>query len=212
EELINTIRAGTASFRPDVVFLDPLINMHSLNENDAGDMHLVLDPIRKDAEAKGYGVILVHHTGVERRDDTGKPLKGRPRGSSAIEACADLTIAVKMTQSKYVRTIETDLIRSIGVTDWKYKIVYNPDTLEITPVLEGDAYDGVIADILTQAGGELGRRQMVEMIKERTGLKGSQPYKLIEKEQKADKIKLRGEGRAQVVMLPQQEDIDELPF
>lgn len=204
-EIMKTIRSGTKNFRPDVVFHDPLINMHSLDENSSRDMHSVIDPIRDDAEAKGYGVILIHHTGVQKQDElTGRLLKARPRGSSAIEGCADLTIAVKQTLQKHVRIIETDLIRSIGVRDWKHKIVFDPVTLKITPVIEGNAYDEVIENIITEAGGSISKKELADKISERLSMARSQRYKIIDRAEEEGKVEVRGEGKGQIVFLPQE--------
>lgn len=200
-ELIDTLRAGTKNFRPDVMFLDPLINMHRLNENSAQDMSSVIDPIREDAEAKGYGVILTHHTGTPKFDEAGRLIKPRPRGSTAIEASADLTIAVKTSGSGYVRTIETDLIRSIGVREWKYKIIMDPQTLTIRPVLIEDVFGEGIVGILAAAGGKMLKAELVRELQFRTGLSQSRCYAMVGEAISLKRIRSEAEQGGQMVWL-----------
>lgn len=206
-EFMNTIRSATGQFFPDIVIFDPLINMHSLDENRAQDMQSLFDALRKDASTKNYGIILVHHTGVEKQDEGLTSQRKRPRGSSAIEGCVDLSVLVQAASQKYVRTIQTDLIRAIGVVDWKYKIVFDPVTLKITSAVPQDVYGTIIEDIVIEAGGEISKKELADRIGERLSMERSQSYKIVDKAKEAGRVVVRGEGKRQRVILVQDRDI-----
>lgn len=203
-EFLNTIRSATSQFSPDIVIHDPLINMHSLDENRSQDMQTLFGALRADALEKNYGIILIHHTGVEKQDEGLAPRRKRPRGSSAIEGCVDLSVLVQSASQKYVRTIQTDLIRAIGVSDWKYKIVFDPVTLKITSAVPQDVYGTIIEDIVIAAGGEISKKELADKIGGRLSMERSQPYKIIDKAEKSGRVVVRGEGKKQMVVLSQE--------
>lgn len=203
-EFMNTIRSATSQFSPDIVIFDPLINMHSLDENRSQDMQTLFGALRADALEKNYGIILIHHTGVEQQDGEGIVRRKRPRGSSAIEGCVDLSVLVQSASQKYVRTIQTDLIRGIGVSDWKYKIVFDPVTLKITSAVPQDVYGTIIEDIITEVGGEINKKELADRIGERLSMKRSQSYKIIDKAEKSGRVVVRGEGKNQMVVLSEE--------
>ena len=200
-EFMDTIRSATSQFSADIVIFDPLINMHSLDENRSQDMQTLFDALREEALTKNYGIILVHHTGVEQQDEALTPRRKRPRGSSAIEGCVDLSVLVQEAKQKYVRTIQTDLIRAIGVSDWKYKIVFDPVTLKIASAVPQDVYGTIIEDIVIEAGGEISKKELADRIGERLSMERSQPYKIIDKAKEAGRVVVRGEGKRQTVVL-----------
>ncbi len=203
-EFMNTIRSATSQFFPDIVIHDPLINMHSLDENRSQDMQTLFGALRADALEKNYGIILIHHTGVEQQDGEGILRRKRPRGSSAIEGCVDLSVLVQSASQKYVRTIQTDLIRAIGVANWKYKIVFDPVTLKITSAVPQDVYGTIVEDIITEAGGEISKKELADRMEERLSMGRSQPYKIIDKAEKSGRVVVRGEGKKQMVVLSEE--------
>jgi AAA domain len=85
---------------PKVLFIDPLRNCHSLDENDSGGMVHMLQPLQRYAVRNRMAVIIVHHSkkiGTDR--DGGKRMAQAEdmRGTSALFGMADavLTITAK---------------------------------------------------------------------------------------------------------------------
>jgi len=60
-ELERQIRKAVARRQPDIVALDPFIKLHSLNENDTGDMSFVCDLLTKIAVESNIAVDIPHH-------------------------------------------------------------------------------------------------------------------------------------------------------
>jgi hypothetical protein len=84
--LVETIKA----IAPVVVALDPMRELHNLNENDSDDMGPMLRPLRQIAHAANMALVLNHHMS----------LAGRSRGSTAIRASADQEWAFKRTDDE----------------------------------------------------------------------------------------------------------------
>lgn len=88
--------------RPRLVFIDPLRDFHSAEENDSGEMVKVMRPLQRWAKATDSAVIIVHHTA--------KPKEGQQkydplslRGSSAIFGLADCVWMITPAPNKYMR-------------------------------------------------------------------------------------------------------------
>jgi RecA-family ATPase len=64
-----------------LVGLDPLIELHDLNENDNGDMHFLAAALRNVAREAEASVIVTHHIG---KLDGGKVTIGSARGASSL--------------------------------------------------------------------------------------------------------------------------------
>jgi RecA-family ATPase len=60
-ELEKSIREAIERRKPDIVALDPFIKLHSLEENDSGDMNFVCDLLMKIATENNIAVDIPHH-------------------------------------------------------------------------------------------------------------------------------------------------------
>jgi hypothetical protein len=82
---------------PDLLLLDPLVRLHRINENDAGEVSSLLDYLRTLQRQSQVAIALVHHT---RKNGSG----GHPglalRGSSDIHAWADCSLYLRRKQDK----------------------------------------------------------------------------------------------------------------
>jgi archaellum biogenesis ATPase FlaH len=82
-------------YEPDLIVLDSLNRIHTLEENSAGDMaRLFNDGIKLLAQATGAAVILIHHT--NKSDGSGYR---RSRGSGDIVAAVDTAFDVRRDKS-----------------------------------------------------------------------------------------------------------------
>jgi len=60
-DLEKSIREAIERRKPDIVALDPFIKLHSLEENDSGDMNFVCDLLMKIATESDIAVDISHH-------------------------------------------------------------------------------------------------------------------------------------------------------
>ena len=60
-DLEKSIREAIERRKPDIVALDPFIKLHSLEENDSGDMNFVCDLLMKIATESDIAVDILHH-------------------------------------------------------------------------------------------------------------------------------------------------------
>jgi hypothetical protein len=60
-DLEKSIREAIERRKPDIVALDPFIKLHSLEENDSGDMNFVCDLLMKIATENNVAIDIPHH-------------------------------------------------------------------------------------------------------------------------------------------------------
>ena len=107
--------------RPRFLLLDPLVRLHTLNENDAGAVSAVLALLRSLQRNFDVAVALVHHARKNGRTTTGEAL----RGSGEIYAWGDTFGFMQRTQDalrlhlehRHERPIEPILLRLISRPD-----------------------------------------------------------------------------------------------
>lgn len=105
EELLRWVqRIG-----PKMLFIDPLRNCHSLDENDSGGMVMMLQPIQQFAVRTGLAVVIVHHS-KKLGDKDGAMRNANAndmRGTSALFGMADavLTCTGKPNNSVHIDAI-----------------------------------------------------------------------------------------------------------
>lgn len=81
---------------PVLLFVDPLRNAHSLDENDSGGMVAMLQPLQQWAIKAGRSVVVVHHA-RKLGGDKGEERNAKAddmRGSSALFGLADAVLTV----------------------------------------------------------------------------------------------------------------------
>lgn len=85
--------------QPKLFFLDPLVDFHSCDEKEAGEMNRLLRPIQQWAKKNDCAFVVVHHSrkigsGDEERNTRSDDM----RGSSALHGLADATLAITSRQ------------------------------------------------------------------------------------------------------------------
>lgn len=104
ESGIEILDAEVQRVQPVLVILDPLANMHSLeNENDAASMNRMLENLRHLRDLRKCSVMVVHHLRKEGAGDSGS-FGQRMRGSSVLHAKSETALYMD-------RMGQTDLIR-----------------------------------------------------------------------------------------------------
>lgn len=74
---------------PALVVIDPLRDVHRAEENDSGEMSIVMGNLRALRTIIGCSVLLIHHMAKSTRDTNGRRVGQRMRGSSAVHGAID---------------------------------------------------------------------------------------------------------------------------
>jgi RecA-family ATPase len=94
----------TRRFRPRLLLLDPLVRLHGIDENHAGEVAELLAYFRSLERQLDLSVLLVHHT---RKNAVGGAAAGLGlRGSSDIHAFGDSNLYLRRTREHLVLTSE----------------------------------------------------------------------------------------------------------
>lgn len=88
EEHREKLEASIVKKSPALLVLDPLVRLHSADENNAGEMSVLLSFLRQLQRSYGLSIILTHHSSKRRRERGGLSL----RGSSDLHAFGDTNI------------------------------------------------------------------------------------------------------------------------
>jgi hypothetical protein len=90
--------------RPRLLLLDPLVRLHGIDENNAGEVAGLLAYIRTLQRQLDLSVILVHHT---RKNAAGGIAAGQAlRGSSDLHAFGDSNLYLKRTKDRLLLSSE----------------------------------------------------------------------------------------------------------
>jgi AAA domain len=94
----------TRQLRPRLLLLDPLVRLHGIDENNAGEVAALLAYFRSLQRLLDLSVILVHHT---RKNATGGAAAGLGlRGSSDIHAFGDSNLYLRRARDHVVLSTE----------------------------------------------------------------------------------------------------------
>lgn len=90
--------------RPRLLVLDPLVRLHGIDENHAGDVAELLGYLRSLQRQLGLSVLLVHHTRKNAADGVaaGQSL----RGSGDIHAFGDSNLYLRRTEEQLILSSE----------------------------------------------------------------------------------------------------------
>ena len=80
-----------AAFKPDVVFLDPLVELHTSDENDNTSLRAVVAQLRALARRHNVAICVLHHT---RKGATAPGDPESSRGAGAIVGAARIVFTV----------------------------------------------------------------------------------------------------------------------
>jgi hypothetical protein len=89
--------------RPRLLLLDPLVRLHSVDENDARQIAELLAYIRELERRLAVAVILVHHT---RKNSSGAQAGQNLRGSSDLHAFGDSNLYLRRTRERVLLLME----------------------------------------------------------------------------------------------------------
>lgn len=99
-QLLQTARR----LRPRLLLLDPLVRLHGIDENNAGEVAGLLAYIRTLQRQLDLSVILVHHT---RKNGPGGHAAGQAlRGSSDLHAFGDSNLYLRRTKDRLLLSSE----------------------------------------------------------------------------------------------------------
>lgn len=99
-QLLETARR----LRPRLLLLDPLVRLHGIDENHAGEVAELLAYFRSLQRELGLSVVLVHHT---RKNAPGGTAAGLGlRGSSDIHAFGDSNLYLRRTSDRLMLSSE----------------------------------------------------------------------------------------------------------
>jgi RecA-family ATPase len=94
----------TRRLRPRLLVLDPLVRLHGIDENNAGEVAELLAYFRSLQRQLDLAVVLVHHT---RKNATGGVAAGQGlRGSGDIHAFGDSNLYLRRTREHLVLSSE----------------------------------------------------------------------------------------------------------
>ena len=98
------LRAAAARLRPRLLLLDPLVRLHGIDENNAGEVAALLAYFRSLQRELLMSVVLVHHA---RKNAAGGEAAGLGlRGSSDIHAFGDSNLYLRRTREHLVLSSE----------------------------------------------------------------------------------------------------------
>lgn len=72
----DRLETTLAELRPRLLVLDPLVRLHRLDENSAGELSGLLGFLRRLQRTHGTAIALVHHMGKKGRTQLGQALRG----------------------------------------------------------------------------------------------------------------------------------------
>lgn len=117
----------------DVLILDPLRDIHSAAEDKSDEMSPVMRRLRLLAEILDCTVVIVHHSGKENKDNSGRGGGQRLRGSGAVHGSTDSGIYILKCegdgQNRFKNTVESEIkgARSAGVFNLDLSITDDPE-------------------------------------------------------------------------------------
>jgi RHS repeat-associated protein len=80
-------------YHPRLLVLDPLVRLHAINENDAGEISRLLAYLRALQRSHNASIVLVHHT---RKNGSGATRAGQTlRGSGDLHAWSDSSLYLR---------------------------------------------------------------------------------------------------------------------
>jgi hypothetical protein len=98
------LRETTRRLRPRLLLLDPLVRLHGIDENHAGEVAELLAYFRTLQRQLDLAVVLVHHT---RKNAAGGAAAGMGlRGSSDIHAFGDSNLYLRRSRDQLVLSSE----------------------------------------------------------------------------------------------------------
>ncbi len=148
--------------RPRLLLLDPLVRLHGIDENNAGEVAGLLAYFRSLQRELDLSVVLVHH--ARKNGASGVAAGQGLRGSSDIHAFGDSNLYLKRSSERLTLTMEHRAAAAPAPVTLEL-ISSPPETTHLAVIAE--RHDGPcrslqerVLELLTQAGGVLTRGKM----------------------------------------------------
>jgi len=154
------LRSTVAHFRPRLLVLDPLVRLHSLDENSSQDISRLLGYLRDLERSFDLALILVHHTSKKAHAQPGQSL----RGSSDRHAFGDSNAYLARKGEDVLLTLEHRSARAP-----------EPMVLRLACVEDGAASHLELQNGVTVDPGEVSlERKLVDLLRRRGPLPRTQ--------------------------------------
>jgi hypothetical protein len=139
KRLAETLRR----LKPHLLLLDPLVRLHRINENDAGEVSALLDYLRTLQRQHHVAVALVHHT--RKNNSTGHPGQAL-RGSSDLHAWSDCSLYLRRKNEQLLLLAEHRAAPSPQPVELKLVDGNHPHLEALGPVVKppGDLCEAIL--------------------------------------------------------------------
>ena len=162
------LRKTVDRIRPRMLLLDPLVRLHSIDENHAGDVSALLAYLRGLQRQLDTAIVLVHH--ARKSGSNGQPGQAL-RGSGDIHAWGDSNLYLRRKDSQLVLTIEH---RAAPSPDPITLELQGTDTPHLAVVSGADVtrqraadLDQAVVDLLDAAPGPMTRTAIRDQLRTR---------------------------------------------
>lgn len=88
-DALSVLLAWLDDLKPRLFVLDPLVDFHSLEEKDNGEMNRLLRPIQRWAKQNDACFMVIHHTSKKKSDDKTTYKASEMRGGGSLFGIAD---------------------------------------------------------------------------------------------------------------------------
>lgn len=127
------LAATVLRYKPRLLLLDPLVRLHRLDENSAGEISGLLGYLRHLQRWADTAVVLVHHASKKQRAQPGQAL----RGSSDLHAFGDSNAYLARRGEHLLLTLEHRAAQAPPPI--QLSLQSNPDGTQTHLHLQGDA-------------------------------------------------------------------------
>ncbi len=160
------LRETVARIRPRMLLLDPLVRLHSADENHAGEVSAMLAYLRSLQRTLNTAVVLVHH--ARKSGANGSPGQAL-RGSGDLHAFGDSNLYLRRTDSRVVLSIEHRAAPSPEPLTLDLVGTDTPHLEVVAGVVAAQAadLDEAVVDLLTTQAAPLTRTAMREHLRVR---------------------------------------------
>jgi hypothetical protein len=122
ERSIEKLRAAVDTFKPTLIILDSLVDMHAKNENDSVEMNSLFSTLRREIVTADSTIIVIHHHRKPQMGNSSRPGQNM-RGASGIRGAIDAHIAVDRKEAKELVVTQDKLREQEQLKPFKVSIV-----------------------------------------------------------------------------------------
>jgi len=163
------LEATVARFRPQLLLLDPLVRMHHIDENHAGEVSALLAFLRRLQRCYATAVVLVHHT--RKNGSTSQPGVAL-RGSGDIHAFGDTNLYLRRVRERLMLAFEHRAAPANKPIEIRLCQDDEPHLEVVAEKPSGHGLDEAILELLSQCG-PMSRRHLRERLAVRNARLGT---------------------------------------